>query len=364
VCLSTRFKRGIEVSLEVYGWNDFFSRAYASLGEPGLEPARVVLKAGGSYRLARKTGESAARLSGRFRHHAAGEEDYPTVGDWVAIDPAGLRVEHLLPRRTKLSRKVAGKTTREQVVAANVETVFAVMGLDSDFNPRRLERFLATVWEGGAVPVVLLTKLDLCTDDSSKEREIEDVAAGVEVIASSALDGRGIELLRSRLRPRETSVLVGSSGVGKSTIINRLLGRDAQRTREVRGSDSRGRHTTSHRELFVLPGGSLLIDNPGVREIQLYGTEESLEHTFQDVAAHAVECRFSDCTHRSEPGCAVLLAVAEGTLSEERLESFRALQRELRYLQIRQDEFAQRAEKQKWRAIHREMRRSGRHRRT
>lgn len=352
------------MSLEVYGWNDFLSQAFTELGEPGLEPARVVLAAGGSYRVARETVESAATLSGRFRHRVAGGEDYPTVGDWVAIDPAGPRIEHLLPRRTKLSRKVAGKKTREQVVAANVETVFAVMGLDSDFNPRRLERFLATIWEGGAVPVVLLTKLDLCLDAASKERGIQEVAEGVEVIASSALDGRGMGELRSRLRPRETSVLVGSSGVGKSTIINRLLGKDAQRTREVRESDSRGRHTTSHRELFVLPGGSLLIDNPGVREIQLFGSEESLERTFQDVAALAAECRFSDCGHRSEPGCAVLAAVAEGTLSEERFESFRGLQRELRYLQIRQDESRKRAEKQKWRAIHREMRRSGRHRRT
>ncbi len=352
------------MSLDIYGWNDFFSRAFAEIREPGLEPARVVLAAGGSYRLARRTGESVVTLSGRFRHRAVSGEDYPTVGDWVAIDPTGLRIESLLPRRTKLSRKVAGKKTQEQVVAANVETVFAVMGLDSDFNPRRLERFLATVWESGAVPVVLLTKLDLCPDSQSKESEIEDVAAGVELFASSALDGRGIDELRSRLRPGETSVLVGSSGVGKSTIINHLLGKDAQKTREVRASDSRGRHATSHRELFVLPGGSLLIDNPGVREIQLFGGDESLERTFRDVAALAAACRFGDCTHRSEPGCAVLAAVAEGSLSEERLESFRALQRELCYLQVRQDEFAKRAENQKWRAIHREMRRSVRHRRT
>jgi ribosome biogenesis GTPase len=352
------------VSLDVYGWNDFFAQAFAELGEPDLEPARVVLAAGGSYRLARAAGESAGTLSGRFRHRAVGGEDYPTVGDWVGIDPAGLRIERLLPRRTKLSRKVAGRKSSEQVVAANIDVVFAAMGLDSDFNPRRLERFLATMWESGAVPVVLLTKLDLCSDAAAMEREIEDVAAGVEVIVSSALDGRGIENLRSRLRPGETSVLVGSSGVGKSTIINRLLGKDAQKTREVRAGDSRGRHATSHRELFLLPGGSLLVDNPGVREIQLFGSEESLERAFEDVAAHAAECRFSDCSHRNEPGCAVLAAHAEGSLSEERLDSFRSLQRELRYLHVRQDESAQRAEKQKWRAIHREMRRSGRHRRT
>ena len=352
------------MSLDKYGWNDSFARAFAELGEPALEPARVILASGSSYRIARAGGERSGTLSGRFRHRAVSGDDFPSVGDWVAVDPAGLRIERLLPRRTKLSRKVAGRKTREQVVAANIDVVFAAMGLDSDFNPRRLERFLATIWEGGAVPVVLLTKLDLCPDVAAKKSAIEDVAAGVEVIASSALDGRGIDGLRSRLRPGETSVLVGSSGVGKSTLINRLLGEDAQKTREVRASDSRGQHTTSHRELFVLPGGSLLIDNPGVREIQLFGSEESLERAFEDVTAHAAECRFSDCSHRSEPGCAVLAAVAEGTLSEERLESFRALQRELHYLHVRQDQSAQRAEKQKWRAIHREMRRSGRHRRT
>jgi ribosome biogenesis GTPase len=170
--------------------------------------------------------------------------------------------------------------------------------------------------------------------------------------------------LEATLRPGRTSVLVGSSGVGKSTIINRLLGRGAQKTREVRAHDSRGRHATSHRELFVLPGGSLLIDNPGVREIQLFSGEESLERAFEDVAGRASGCRFSDCTHSSEPDCAVLAAVAEGTLSQERLESFRKLSKELRYLETRKDEFAKRAEKQKWRAIHRELRRSGRHRRT
>jgi ribosome biogenesis GTPase len=352
------------MSLEIYGWNDFYSQAFAELGDRALEPARVVLASGGSYRLARESGESAGSLSGRFRHRVHGGEGYPTVGDWVAVDPVGLRIEALLPRRTKLSRKAAGRQTREQVVAANVDVVFAAMGLDSDFNPRRLERFLATVWESGAVPVVLLTKLDLCPDVGASVAEIEDVAAGVEAIALCALDGRGIDELRSRLRPGETSVLVGSSGVGKSTLINSLLGKEAQKTREVRAADSRGRHATSHRELFVLPGGALLIDNPGVREIQLFGSEESLERTFEDVAAHAAECRFSDCTHQSEPSCAVLAAVAEGVLSEERLAAFRRLQKELRYLRVRQDESAQRAEKQKWRAIHRELRRSGRHRRT
>jgi ribosome biogenesis GTPase len=352
------------VSLDIYGWNEFFQKSFTDLGEVDLEPARVVLAAGGAFRLGRTGGESAATLSGRFRHRAVEGEDFPTVGDWVAVDPVGIRIEHVLPRRTKLSRKVTGRKTREQVVAANVDFVFATMGLDSDFNARRLERFLATVWESGAAPVVLLTKLDLCPDVATRLQAIEDVASGVEVLPLSAIDGRGMDELASRLVPGKTSVLVGSSGVGKSTIINRLLGRAVQKTLAVRTGDSRGRHATSHRELFLLPGGSLLIDNPGVREIQLFGGEESLERAFDDIATVAAECRFSDCAHASEPGCAVLAAVGSGSLSEERLGSFRALHKELRYLETRRDESAQRAQKQKWRAIHREMRRSGRHRRT
>ncbi|HJS72982.1 MAG TPA: ribosome small subunit-dependent GTPase A [Vicinamibacteria bacterium] len=352
------------MSLENYGWDESYARDFAALGEPGLEPARVVMAAGGAYRLARAAGEASATLSGRFRHRIAASDGYPTVGDWVAIDEASLRIEGLLPRRTKLSRKASGRKTEEQVVAANVDVVFAAMGLDTNFSPRRLERFLTTVWESGASPVVLLTKLDLCADVEARQREIADVTVGVEVILSSAVDGRGIDQMRGRLLPAKTSVLVGSSGVGKSTIINRLLGRAAQKTRDVIDDDAKGRHTTSHRELFVLPGGALLIDNPGVREIQLFGAEDSLEQTFADVASLSARCRFSDCTHRSEPSCAVLEAVAEGALSEERLESYRALERELQYLRTRQDQSAQRAQKQKWRAIHREMRRSGRHRRT
>jgi ribosome biogenesis GTPase len=352
------------VSLENYGWDESYASDFVAIEEPGLEPARVVMAAGGAYRLARASGEVSGTLSGRFRHRITASDGYPTVGDWVAIDPASLRIERLLPRRTKLSRKAAGRKTEEQVVAANIDVVFAVMGLDANFNPRRLERFLATVWESGASPAVLLTKLDLCADAEARQQEIADVAAGVDMILTSAVDGRGIDQLRGRLSPAQTAVLVGSSGVGKSTIINRLLGREAQKTRDVLEEDGKGRHTTSHRELFVLPGGALLIDNPGVREIQLFGAEESLEQTFADVAALAESCRFSDCTHQSEPSCAVLEAVAEGSLSQERLESYRSLERELQYLRTRQDQSAQRAQKQKWRAIHREMRRSGRHRRT
>jgi ribosome biogenesis GTPase len=351
------------VSLEDYGWNPFFSQAFDALESArarSLEPGRVVLVAGGLYAVAAERGEIRASLAGRLRHQGI----VPAVGDFVAVDAKAGRIEEILPRRTRLSRKAAGRKTEEQVVAANVDVVFAVMGLDSDFNPRRLERFLATVWESGATPSVLLTKLDLCTELEERRREVEEVALGVDVLALSSLDGRGVGEVRSRLRPRETSVLVGSSGVGKSTLINRLIGAEVQSTAPVREWDERGRHTTSHRELFVLPNGALLIDNPGVREVALWSGDESLERTFEDVASFAIDCRFRDCAHEGEPGCAVLEAIDAGKLSEERHQSYRALERELRYLRTRQDHLAQKAEKQKWRAIHRELRGSGRHRRT
>jgi ribosome biogenesis GTPase len=347
------------VSLEAYGWSDAFRASFDALEKGGLEPARVVLATRSSCRVVTATSELAAPVAGRLRR----EGSSPAVGDWVAVDPEA-RLVDVLPRRTKLSRKAAGKTTEEQVVAANVDRVFVVMGLDADFNVRRVERFLSTVWESGARPVVLLTKLDLCPEADARKEEVEDVAPGVDVLALSSVDGRGLEELEAHLVPRETSVLVGSSGVGKSTLINRLLGREQQRTREVRRGDGRGQHVTSHRELFVLPGGALLVDNPGIREIQLWGGDESLDRAFEDVALLARSCRFRDCTHRTEPGCAVTAAAESGALSPERLESYRSLERELRYLHLRQDESAQREEKRKWRAIHRELRRAGRHRRT
>jgi ribosome biogenesis GTPase / thiamine phosphate phosphatase len=353
------------VSLEDYGWNDFFARSLEESGASGLAPGRVLLAGNGSFRLRTMEGELTASLSGGFRHRTQDSPELaPTVGDWVAFDATGGRIEHLLPRRTKLARRAPGKRTREQVVAANVDLVLVVMGLDSDFNLRRLERFLSTVWDSGARAMVLLTKLDLCADPEERLAQAEEASPGVEVLSASSLDGRGLDAIRARLRPRETSVLIGSSGVGKSTLINRLLDEDVQKTREVRESDDRGRHTTSHRELFVLPGGALLIDNPGVREIQLYGSEKALERTFEDIAELASRCRFRDCIHEAEPGCAVVRAVREGSLPEDRLLSFRALEKEIHYLQLRQDESAQRIQKQKWRAIHREMRRSGKHRRT
>ncbi len=340
------------MSLEVYGWTKFFSEAFEAFCERGLSAARVILLNRGHYLLQTGKAEIEASLTGRLRHEAQSAADLPAVGDWVVIklaaDGASAVIHDVLPRKTRLSRNVAGSKTEEQVVAANVDTVFLVMGLDGDFNLRRMERLLATAWEGGALPVVVLNKADLSDDAEGRRRDVERVAPGVVVLSLSAQEDRGLEQLHPFLKVGETVVLIGSSGVGKSTLINRLLGREAMRTAGVRAGDDRGRHTTTHRQMFELPGGGLLIDNPGLREIQLWSSGGALGDTFEEIEALAEKCRFGDCQHSSEPGCAVLAAVGEGILAEDRLNSHRNLQKELRYLEIKQDEGAERAERKKW----------------
>ncbi len=343
------------MSLEIYGWTKYFSEPFESYRGRGLSAARVTLLNRGHYLLQTADAEIEASLTGRLKYDAQSAADLPAVGDWVAVkladgNTSGV-IHDVLPRRTRLSRNAAGTRTEEQVVAANVDTVFLVMGLDGDFNLRRMERLLATAWESGALPVVVLNKSDLSDDAESRRRDVERIAPGAAVLSLSAQEGRGLEQLRPFLNEGETVALIGSSGVGKSTLINRLLGREAMRTSEVRADDDRGRHTTTHRQMFELPGGGLLIDNPGLREVQLWSSEVALGETFEEIEALAEKCRFGDCSHSSEPGCAVLTAVGEGVLAEERLSSYRNLEKELRYLEIKQDEGAERAERKKWKAI-------------
>lgn len=344
--------------LSTFGWNPFFERHGTALRAQGLRLGRVSCEERGLYRLYTEQGEQKAWLGGRLRHEAAGRADLPAAGDWVAFREEGgaCVLQAVLPRRSKFSRKQSGRAAEEQIIAANIDKALLLTGLDNDYNLRRMERYLALTWESGAQPVVVLNKTDLCPDVPARVAEAGAVAPGVPVYAISSLLGEGLEQLVAEIVPRETLAVLGSSGVGKSTLINRLLGADVLATAAVRASDGRGRHTTTARRLILLPSGALVMDTPGMRELQIWEDDEGIGRAFDEIETLAAECAFSDCTHRSEPRCAVKAAVEDGRLWPARLENFRKLQREMRYLERRQDHAAQLAEKRRWKSIHKSMR--------
>jgi ribosome biogenesis GTPase len=309
----------------------------------------------GGYILYTALGEQTATLSGKLRHRAQSSLDLPAVGDWVTVQEG--QIQALLPRRTAFIRRKVGTRTEAQVVASNIDTAFLVMGLDHDFNLRRLERYLLMTWESGAKPVVVLNKADLCQDLPSQVAQVERLAPGLPVIPLSALEQRGLEPLTPYLQPGQTVVLLGSSGVGKSTLTNQLLGWGKQQVQAVRADDQRGRHTTTHRELLCLPTGGLIMDTPGMRELQLWSSPaSSVGNTFAEVETLTQQCRFRDCQHQEEPGCAVQAALQQGELPPERYESYQKLQRELHYQARKQDQQLYLAEKERWKKRNKEQR--------
>ena len=342
-------------TLEKFGWQPFFEKHFQQYEQKDFYPARVIAEHKDIYKLITQSGELMAELSGKFRYEAIARVDLPTIGDWVAVRLIEAEkkafVQAVLPRLGQFVRKVAGARTEEQIIAANIDTVFLVSSLNNDLSTRRLERYLAVAWESGARPVIILSKADLCDDVEGRIEEVKDIAFSVPVHAVSASNGLGMDQLEQYFVRGKTLALLGSSGVGKSTLINHLLGFERQETQDVRETDERGRHTTTHRELIPLSNGAMVIDTPGMRELQLWDASEGLQTAFDDIKTLAQQCRFRDCRHKDEPDCAVRAALENGDVDQARFGGYIKLRRELDYLEARFDENVQRRNRQKWKKL-------------
>ncbi len=351
-------------ALEDFGWDAFFKDDFDLLKIPGTVPGKVVSIAKEICHVITASGELTAQMSGRMRYRVGSGEEFPAVGDWLVVQPLPVEskavIHTILPRRSKFSRQISGGRqrldgglTEEQVVAANVDTVFLVSGLDGgrNLNVRRIERYLAIAYASGAKPVIVLNKADLCPDVEAAINAVETASFSLPVHAVSAMTGEGLDALQQYVGKGRTVALLGTSGVGKSALINALLGEERLATGEVRGSDRHGRHTTTNRELFLLLGGGMVIDTPGMREIQVWGDEQSLDGAFADISELAAACRFSDCRHDAEPGCAVREALRSGALDANHFKNYLQLQRELKHQLARQDGKAALVEKMRWRQI-------------
>jgi ribosome biogenesis GTPase len=344
------------------GWDAYFQALWSESAQDGCVPARVVSQQRGLWRVVGDFEECWAEPSGKFRKESETGGDWPAVGDWVSVEmrpeKQNALIQGVLARRSRFVRKVAGKQIAEQVIVANIDVALVVAALDGDFNLRRIERYLAQCWESGARPAIVLNKADACTESRELAAEIEGIAMGAPIFLVSAKTGEGLDVLEASFRKGQTIVLLGSSGVGKSTLVNRLLQEERQTTHAVRESDSRGRHTTTSRELFVTPSGAMIIDTPGLRELQLWNAAEGLTQTFADVDELASQCRFTNCQHQQEPGCAVQAAIDARILDASRLESWRKLQREQEFLARKVDPEIGAAQKKRIKISMRQVRRN------
>jgi len=343
------------MNLTEFGWNNKWQDKYDEykMTNPhkNVTIGRVLLEHKRSYRVITEMGEWLATPSGHFQYHAQIRRDYPAVGDWVVLEqlPGEEKgvIHAILPRTSLFSRKEAGLAFEEQIIAVNVDHVFLTMSLNKDFNLRRLERYLIAAYDSGANPIIVLTKKDLCEDVSNYISQVETICFGVPVYIISSFTGEGIDELQQLLAGSKTAALLGSSGVGKSSLTNALCGQNVMAVQTIREDDAKGRHTTTHRELFQLPQGGLLIDTPGMREFQLWNNAESLDNGFNDIELLATQCRFRDCEHVKEPGCAVLTAIEEGELEKNRYNSYCKLKRELAFIERKANTQAQVAERNK-----------------
>ena len=358
--------------LQLAGWNQFWAQQFSDFAEKGLQPARVLAQQRGSYLLWMAAGEVNGEIAGALLYRAEPSE-LPVTGDWVAVrqhSPADVAIiTDVLPRKTKFSRKTSGRASEEQVIAANIDLLLVVCGLDQDYNLRRLERYMVAARQSGTDVVLVLNKADLCADVETRLREVKAIAANAAVVAISATTDAG--LIPSYIAPGQTAALVGSSGAGKSMIVNQLLGRTVQDTQPTRAHDSRGRHTTTHRELFFLPNGGLILDNPGMRELQLWAGDlghsaasgafcfsSPFEQAFPDIEGLPAQCAFRDCSHRTEPGCAVQNALASGMIDDARWRSYLKLRREFRHAAVESDANLRRTEKQRFKKACKELKRN------
>ncbi len=346
------------MNLKHYGFNYFFEEHFREYSSNGYIPGRVAIQNKNNYIVYSEHGELIAEVSGKMMFDAEDKEDYPAVGDWVVmrpiLDEQKAIIDKVLPRQTVFSRKEAGSRTERQILASNIDTVFIMTSLNQDFNLRRLERYLVLALESGASPVIVLSKADLCEDIEDKVAETNSIAGDIPVHVLSSIKHQGVDELKHYFDGNKTIAVLGSSGVGKSTFINTLLGDDSLKTLEISSYKDKGHHATTRRELILIPSGGLIVDTPGMRELQLWEGGEGIENVFDDIEELIHKCKFSDCRHEDEPGCAVREAIENGELDEKRYESYLKMKREARYFENRKDHKANLAEKAKWKKIHKQ----------